>query len=383
MTIDTTGSQIIEPNPNCDCGLTYGCSKCRPIYTQPLNKNMNFINFKQEYSDHKQEIDEAVLNVLASGCYIGGQEVELFEKELAKYHNVKYAISCASGTDALFLSLKALGIGKGDEVITTPFTFVATAGAIVNVGATPIFVDINTDDFNINADLIEEKITSKTKAILPVHLFGKPAEMKKIMELAKKYHLFVIEDTAQATGIKPSGDCSCLSFYPTKNLAGMGDGGAILTNNEELAKKIKILKDHGIGKTYVSEIVGVNSRLDAFNAVVLRIRLKYIDEILKRRKENARYYCEQLEIEFFEDSTYNQFTVRIKDRNNTKFDFPTKVYYPVPLHLQPAFEYLGYKDESLPESTKASNEVISLPLLISREEQDEVITKIKTCLLNM
>jgi dTDP-4-amino-4,6-dideoxygalactose transaminase len=344
---------------------------------------MEFINLKKEYEFLENQIDDAVLNVLASGNYIGGKEVELFEKELAEYHNIKYAISCANGTDALFLSLKALGIGEGDEVITTPFTFIATAGAIVNVGAKPVFVDINYDDFNINIDLIEEKITSRTKAIIPVHLFGKQVEMNKLMELAKKHSIYIVEDAAQSFGLQYQGTCSCLSFYPTKNLAGMGDGGAILTNNKELNDKIRMLKNHGIGETYVSEVIGINSRLDSIQAAILRVRLKYLDKSLKIRKENAKYYCEQLGIEFFEDSTYNQFTVRIQNREYQYFDFPTKIYYPVPLHLQPAFKYLGYKEGDFPESEKSSKEVISLPLLISREEQDEVIKKIKPCLQNM
>lgn len=344
---------------------------------------MQFIDLKKEYENLENQIDDAVFNVLCSGNYIGGQEVELFEKELAEYHNVKYAIGVNSGTDALFLSLKALGIGEGDEVITTPFTFIATAGSIVNVGARPVFVDINPEDFNINVNLIEEKITFKTKAIIPVHLFGKQVEMNKIIELAKKYSLYVIDDAAQSFGIQYQGVCSCLSFYPTKNLAGMGDGGAILTNDKELNDRIRMLKNHGIGETYVSEVVGINSRLDSIQAAILRIRLRYLDKNLKIRKENAKYYCEQLGIRFFEDSTYNQFTLRIQNRDFTYFDFPTKIYYPVPLHLHPAFKYLGYKEGDFPESEKASKEVISLPLLISREEQDEVIKKIKPCLQNM
>ena len=351
---------------------------------------MQFINPKQEYLDHKDEIDEAVLNVLASGSYIGGQEVELFEKELAEYHNVKYAISCASGTDALFLSLKALGIKEGDEVITTPFTFVATAGAIVNNGAKPVFVDINYNDFNINVDLIEEKITSKTKAILPVHLFGNFVNMNKIRDLANQYHFLIIEDVAQATGTKyidkkagSIGKLGCLSFYPTKNLAGIGDGGAILTDDKELDDNIRKIKNHGINNVYVSDVIGINSRLDSIQAAVLRIKLKYLDENLRKRQENAKYYCEQLGLKFFENSTYNQFTVRVQHRDFINFDFPTKVYYPVPLHLQPAFEYLGYEIGSFPKAEKASKEVISLPLFISREEQNQVINKIKTCLQNM
>ena len=344
---------------------------------------MQFIDTKKEYLEHEEEINKAVLNVLASGNYIGDKEVELFEKELAEYSKVDYAISCANGTDAIFLSLKALEIGAGDEVITTPFTFIATAGAIVNAGAKPVFVDIDEYDFNIDAYSIENKMNPNVNAILPVNLFGKPSNMEKMIQLSKMYELFIIEDTAQATGIKHNGDCSCLSFYPTKNLAGMGDGGAILTNNKDLNDKIRMLKNHGIGNTYISEVIGVNSRLDAIQAAILRIKLKYLDESLNKRKENAKYYCEQLGIRFFDDSTYNQFTVRVKDRDSIKFDFPTKVYYPVPLHLQPAFEYLGYKEGDFPVAEKISKEVISLPLLVNRNEQNEIIKNIKPWLQNM
>lgn len=345
---------------------------------------MKFLDLKQEDSEIKEEINKAIQKVLDSGYFIGGEEVAKLEQEIAKYCGVKFAISTNSGTDALYLSLKALGIGKGDEVITTPFTFVATVGTIVNVGARPVFVDINSDDFNINQFLIEEKITKKTKAIIPVHLFGKPAEMKGIMEIAKKHNLFVIEDAAQALGsecdgkkVGSIGNIGCLSFYPTKNLGAYGDAGMILTNSEKFNTILRVLKNHGINNIpYFSEMIGINSRLDTFQAAILRVKLNFLDGWIYKRKENAEYYCQNLKMYYWPDSSYNQFTIRVKD-NRVKLNFPTMIYYPIPLHLQFAFKFLNYNVGDFPKAEKASREVISLPLLISRKEQDEVIKKIK------
>jgi len=347
---------------------------------------MEYLNLKSEYNDIKIEMDEAIHKVLDSGCFVGGEEVDKFEKEVATYCKTKYAISLSSGTDALFLSLIAIDV-RGKEVITTPFTFVATAGAIVRAGGIPVFVDINENDFNIDTDKIEEKITQNTKAILPVHLFGKPCNMSKIMRLAKKYSIYVVEDAAQAFGSKnydgkkigSVGTIGAFSFYPTKNLACYGDGGMVVTNNKDLADKILLLKNHGSSpkSRYNSITVGTNSRLDSIQAAILRIKLKHLKKQIDRRRENAKYYSVYLNQLFFAKSSYNQYTIRIKNRKKLRVNFPYQIYYPKPIYLMKAFEYLGYEKGDFPVTEKASEEVISLPLLITREKQDYVVRQLR------
>jgi dTDP-4-amino-4,6-dideoxygalactose transaminase len=363
---------------------------------------MKFLDLQSQYQSIKGEIDEAIQKVLNKGVFIGGEEVKKLEKDIADFCNVKYAIGVNSGTDALFLALKALGIGEGDEVITTPFTFIATAEVIVNLGAKPVFVDINPKTFNIDVDKIEEKITSKTKVILPVHLFGQSAEMDKIMELAEKYNLKVIEDAAQAIGAKYKekriggiGDIGCFSFYPTKNLGAYGDGGMIVTDNEEIYSKIKLLKNHGSSKKdkYLNLVSGYNSRLDTIQAAILNVKFKYLEEWTEQRIKNAEYYNEQLKdvegittpyCESYNYHVYNQYVIRGEKRDELKDylknnDIPTEIYYSLPLHLQPAFEFLSYKKGDLIESEKASREVLSLPIYseLKREYQNLIIKKIK------
>jgi len=345
---------------------------------------MEFLNLKEEYSDLKEEIDASVSRVLESGCFIGGEEVEKLENELSVYLGVKYVVTVNSGTDALILALKSIDV-RDYEVITTPFTFMATANAIVLAGGKPVFADINENDFNINVDKIKEKITDKTKVILPVHLFGNPCNMEEINKLSDK-NLKIVEDCAQAFGTKALDkkvenkvdNVKCFSFYPTKNLGCYGDGGAIATNSDELYNKIKLLKNHGASDKdrYNSQIIGTNSRLDSIQASILRIKLKYVDRLIEKRRENAKYYCDNLKQEFFPESTYNQYTIRIKDRDKLKVDFPYQIYYPKPLHLMKAFG-LEYKNGNFPVSEKASKEVISLPLLINRKQQDYVIRQIQ------
>jgi len=346
---------------------------------------MEFYNLTKEYNEIKDEINQAIQNVLNSGQFIGGKEVEYLEKEIANYCGVKYAISVNSGTDALLLSLEAIDI-KGKEVITTPFTFIATVGAIIRAGGIPVFVDINEDNFNIDVSKIKKVITQNTKAILPVHLFGNICQMKKIIRLAKDYGLVVIEDAAQAFGsdydkkkIGSFGHLTCFSFYPTKNLGGYGDGGMIVTNNKEFAYKIKLLKNHGSlpQSKYNSIIIGTNSRLDAIQASILRVKLKYVDKQIETRRKNAKYYSEKLNQPYFKNSSYNQYTIRIKNRNKVKLNFPYQIYYPKPLHLLKALEYLGYEKGNFPIAEKVAKEVISLPLLVSKEEQDYVIKQLK------
>jgi dTDP-4-amino-4,6-dideoxygalactose transaminase len=362
---------------------------------------MKFLDLQSQYQSIKGEIDEAIQKVLNKGVFIGGEEVKKLEKDIADFCNVKYGIGVNSGTDALFLALKALGVGEGDEVITTPFTFIATAEVIVNLGAKPVFVDINPKTFNIDVNKIEEKITDKTKVILPVHLFGQSAEMDKIMELADKYNLKVVEDAAQAIGAKYKdkrvggiGDIGCFSFYPTKNLGAYGDGGMIVTDNEEIYSKIKLLKNHGSSKEdkYLNLVSGYNSRLDTIQAAILNVKFKYLEEWTEQRIKNAEHYNEQFKnIDGiitpyrgpYNYHVYNQYVIRAERRDELKKylekeGLPTKVYYSLPLHLQPAFDFLGYGEGDLIKSEKASREVLSLPIGgLEDKDQDLIIKKIK------
>ncbi len=368
---------------------------------------MQFLDLKTQYKSIKKEIDSAIKRVLDNGAFVGGEEVKNFEQEFAKFCKVKYAISVNSGTDALFLSLKALGIKEGDEVITTPFTFIATAEVIVNCGAKPVFVDIKPDDFNIDTSKIEEKITKRTRAIIPVHLFGQMADMREIIKIAKKYNLYVIEDAAQAVGarIKVSenkwekagvlGDTGCFSFFPSKNLGAYGDGGMIVTNNEKIAEKLRLLKNHGSSpkEKYLNLILGTNTRLDAIQAAILRVKIKYLSRWSKERLGRAKYYNKNLrnvgdivtpQIGSGKTHIFHQYTIRTKSRDElrkylSENGIPTMIYYPIPLHLQPAFKYLGHKKGDFPESEKAADEVLSLPIYpeISKKEQDFIIEKIR------
>jgi len=361
---------------------------------------MQFLDLKAQYKSIKKEIDQSIKNVLDNCNFILGPEVEKLEKNVAKYCGTKYGIALNSGTDALLLSLKGLGIGPGDEVIVPSFTFIATPETIVNVGAKPIFIDINPETFNLDVNKIEELITKKTKAIIPVHLFGQPAEMDKIMKIAKKYKLKVIEDAAQAIGAKYKnkkmcsiGDCGCLSFFPSKNLGGYGDGGMVVTNNKNLAKKITLLRAHGSTKKYHYQIIGTSSRLDALQSAVLSVKLKHLSKWAKARQKNADYYNQQFKnIKEIETpkildnciSVFNQYTIRAKNRNQLQKylkqnNIPTQIYYPHPLHLQPVFKYLKYKKGDLLETEKACQEVLSLPIYpeIPSKDQDYIIKKIK------
>lgn len=382
---------------------------------------MQFLDLNKQYKSIKKEIDIAIKRVLDSSVFIGGQEVENFEDEMAKFCGAKYAIGVNSGTDALYLSLKALGVEQGDEVITTPFTFIATAEVIANCGARPVFADIDPKTFNIDVSKIEEKITKKTKAIIPVHLFGQMADMNTIMRIAGKYKLYVVEDAAQsigaeikskacsreASGIKNKkskifkagsiGDCGCFSFFPSKNLGAYGDGGMIITNNRKLADKIRLLKNHGSSprEKYKNIVLGTNSRLDSIQAVILRVKLKYLDEWSKERRKKADYYTKNLSelkniaVPFIEKNRthiFHQYTIRVKNGKRDKLksfldkkDIPSMVYYPLSLHIQPAFKYLGYEKDDFFETEKAAKEVLSLPIYaeIEKKEQNAVVGEIK------
>ena len=368
-------------------------------------KKISIIDLASGYQTIKDEIEKAVLNVLASGSYILGPNVMLFEEELSKYIGAEYVISCANGTDSLILSLMALDIKPGDEVITVAHSFFATSEAIALVGAKPVFVDIQENDFNIDPNKIEKLITKNTKAIIPVHLYGQPCDILKVVDIAKKHNLVVIEDCAQAAGAKLNGknvgtfgDIGTISFFPTKNLGAFGDGGAIITNNEVLAKRIKQLRFHGSSKRYVHEYIGLNSRLDEIQAAVLRVKLKYLNEWNLKRQQAADYYNNLLKgingvvipsVKPASHHIFHQYTVRLQKRDLVydklrELEIETIIYYPIPIHLQKAFDYLNYKSGSLPITEKICNEILSLPIYpeIKPEIQEYVVGQIKSILEN-
>lgn len=362
-----------------------------------------------QYFSIKEEIDSACQRVIESGRYILGPEVEAFEAEIAAYCGTQFAIGVASGTDALVLSLLACGIKPGDEVITTPFTFIATAEAITHCGARPVFADIDPRTFNIDPDRIESAISSKTRAIIPVHLFGQPAEMEPILNLGGKYNLQIIEDCAQAFGaeyegqkVGSIGDAGCFSFFPAKNLGAYGDGGAVVSSNPQIAEKIRMLRQHGAKKTYYHILPGFNSRLDAIQAAILRVKLKYLDRWNNLRRQKALLYnrllgdIDGIELPYFavyNTTSANYYTIRLHDHNIDRSELrthlyskgiDTAIYYPQCLHLQEAYKTLGYKYGDFPQSELAQEQVLSLPLFpeISNEQIREVVRGLKQFLRN-
>ncbi len=358
---------------------------------------LQMVDLLTQYESIKDEIDNAVLSVIRSGQYILGSEVKQLEDEIAKYLNCKHAVGCASGTDALQISLMALNIGPGDEVITTAFTFVATAETIALLGAKPVYVDIRETDCNIDPEKIEEAITDKTKAIIPVHLYGHPAPMDEIMTIAKKHNIPVIEDTAQAIGagyngvkVGTIGAFGCISFFPSKNLGAYGDGGMITTNDDELAEKVRMITNHGSRQRYYHSEIGVNSRLDTIQAAILLIKLRYLDRWNENRRAAAARYSDLLNglpvttpIELRGNyHIYHQYTIRCEKRDGLSEHLKTKniphaIYYPIPLHLQEAYTYLGYTNGALPVTEKLTDEVLSLPMHPElTEEQQMYITDV-------
>jgi len=358
------------------------------------------LNLRAQYKSIKGEIDAAVQTILDTQSFVLGREMEELERRIAEYCGTKFAVGCASGTDALFLSVKALGIGAGDEVITTPFTFIATAGAIYNTGARPVFADIDPKTYNIDPAKIEAKITKKTKAIMPVHLYGLMADMDPINATAKKRGLKVIEDNAQAIGATYKGkvagslsDAGCISFFPGKNLGAYGDAGMVVTDDEKLTQKIKIIRVHGSTSKYVHETVGYNSRLDNLQAAILLIKLKYLDGWTKKRQENAAYYNAQLKglpiltpyVPEHCSHVYHQYTIRVQRDRNRLMEFlidngvEARIYYPIPLHLQECFKPLGYKQGDLPETEKAMDEAVSIPIdaELTGEQKEYIVAKVK------
>ncbi|MFQ6067774.1 MAG: DegT/DnrJ/EryC1/StrS family aminotransferase [bacterium] len=373
-----------------------------------LRKRMKvyWLDLKSQYQTIEEEVNRVVEEVLESGHYILGPNVRTLEEEIADYCEVKYAIGVASGTDALRLSLLSLGVGEGDEVIVTPFTFIATAEVITQVGARPIFVDIEEKTFNLDPAKIEPALTPRTKAIMPVHLYGQAVDMGKIMSIAKENHLKVIEDVAQAFGAEyhgrsgrprklgSIGDIGCLSFFPTKNLGAYGDGGMVLTSDHKVARKIRMLRVHGLDSNYGHSLLGYNSRLDELQAAILRVKLRYVDKWMKMRCQNASLYNKLFssckipvttpsEVPYARHS-FCVYTVRMPRRDELrdylkKKGIETKVYYRLPLHLEKAYRSLGYNQGDLPIAEKTSKEVLSLPIYpeLSKAQIELVVKEIK------
>jgi dTDP-4-amino-4,6-dideoxygalactose transaminase len=353
------------------------------------------LDLKTQYLSIKTEIDAAIQEVLDSSRFVLGPAVSDLEARVAEYCECPHAVGVASGTDALRLSLAALDVGPGDEVITTPFTFIATANTISHCGATPVFVDIDPRTFNLDAAAVKSAITPRTKAIVPVHLYGHPADMDAIMGLALEHDLRVIEDAAQAIGARFKGkrvgsfaDMGCLSFYPTKNLGGYGDGGMVVTNDAELARKVNVLRRQGSATKYVADLLGFNSRLDSLQAAILGVKLDHLDEWNKARRGIAAWYGELLDglpvrtpyVSPDVEHVYHQYTIRTERRDALREHLSgqgigSMLYYPVPIHLQPLYSSLGYEPGSLPESERAAAEVLSLPIYPELgEDQVEQVT---------
>lgn len=359
-----------------------------------------FLDLRAQFQGIREELLTAVTRVLESQHFILGPEVEALEEELAEYVGTKFAIGCASGSDALLLAQMAIGLEPGDEIITSPFTFGATAGSIARLKAKPVFVDVRPDTFNIDERQLEAAITSRTRAIMPVHLFGGPANMDVILEIAHRRGLAVIEDAAQAIGAKWNGKrvgslgtCGCFSFFPSKNLGGAGDGGMITTNDPQIAQRLRMLRVHGTRKKYRYDSVGMNSRLDALQAAILRVKLRYLEEWTDSRRKNARTYRELFAEYDFRFQlpeapnqslhVYNQYSIRVPRRDELQAylrgrGISTEVYYPSPLHLEPAFSDLGYREGRFPIAEDICRDVLSLPVYpeLMPEHQRAIVTSI-------
>jgi dTDP-4-amino-4,6-dideoxygalactose transaminase len=358
-----------------------------------------FVDLKVQYHSIKPEIDQAVLSVLESSQFVLGSEVAAFEKDFAQYCQRDFALGVNSGTSALHLALLAAGVGPGDEVITVSFTFVATVAAICYTGATPVFVDIQPDSFTMDPAKVEAAITAKTKAIIPVHLYGQMADMDPILEIARKHNLVVIEDAAQAHGAEYKGqragslgDMGCYSFYPGKNLGAYGEGGAIVTNNAEYTRKIKMLRDWGAEKKYQHVLKGFNYRMEGMQGAILRIKLGHLEEWTEQRRANAGMYQDELKgakVAIPKEMTgmrhvYHVFAVRSQNREGLQQQLQndgiqTGIHYPIPVHLLPAYSDLGYTRGDFPQSEKAADEVLSLPMFaeLSADCIKQVATAIK------
>ena len=351
---------------------------------------INMADLKKQHEKIRSEIDAVIKEVIDNSQFIMGQKVSDFEEQFAEFAGAKYSIGMASGTAALHSALIALDIGRDDEVITVPFTFAATIETIYPTGAKPVLVDIEEESFNIDPSLIEEKITNKTKAIMPVHLYGQMADMNPIMEIAEKHGLYVIEDAAQAHGATyfdkqagTMGDIGTFSFYPGKNLGAMGDAGACVTNNMELNQKLRLISNHGQDTKYEHKIVGYNYRLDSIQAAILSVKLKYLSEWTARIRDIASHFNEKLAVTGLKlpseangrKHAWHQYVIRTSKRDElakalADSEIATAIHYPIPLHLQPSFQYLGYKNGDFPVSEKCSGEVLSLPLYPELSDDD-------------
>lgn len=358
---------------------------------------IDFANLQIQYQTYKSQIDHNIQNILNKSNYILGEEVRILEQELQNFAGAKYAITCSSGTDALLLALMAIEIQPGDEVITTPFTWISTGEMIALMKAKPVFVDIEADTYNLDAESIERAITKNTKAIMPVSLYGQPADMNVIQEIAKKHNLKVIIDGAQSFGSTYNnttdsnlGDISTTSFFPSKPLGCYGDGGAVFTNNEEYANKIKLLRVHGQNKRYHHKFLGIGGRLDTIQAAILLAKLPNFKNELKERERVANRYNASLSKKFQtpiikknRSSAWAQYTFRSNQRDKFQLKLmesgiPTSIFYPIPLHLQECFKYLNYKQNDFSISEKASKEVISIPMnpFLKNEQIDYILSKI-------
>jgi len=377
-------------------------TQTEPAVLPKVPSQFPFLDLQAQFKAIREEVLTAIARTMDSQRFILGPEVEHLESEIAAYVGCRFAIACASGSDALLLALMALGVGYGDEVITTPFTFVATAGSIARLGAKPVFVDIDPATYNLDPEKLEAAITSRTRAILPIHLYGLPADMNSILEIAGRHQLPVIEDAAQALGAGSNGTkvgnlgtIGCFSFFPSKNLGCAGDGGMLTTNSADLAERLRSLRVHGSRRKYHCEILGINSRLDALQAAILRVKLKYFEAWTEARHEHAEQYrilfgaaglTKQVLPPVQPSGTrhvYNQFVIRALSRDPLRrhlasVGVPTEIYYPEPLHLQPAFAYLGYGAGRFPASEEASREVLALPIYpeLTEEQQDMVVSSI-------
>jgi dTDP-4-amino-4,6-dideoxygalactose transaminase len=374
------------------------------------------LDLGRQYQALQSELNTAVLSVLASGQYIGGPVVAQFEQGFADYIEAPYCISCNSGTDALYLALRAFEIGPGDEVITSPFSFIATAEVISMVGATPVFVDIVPESFNLDSQQVDRAVTPRTRAVIPVHLFGRPAQMDEILAITQRHGLPVIEDCAQATGagwphngtvqkVGSIGEIGCFSFYPSKNLGGCGDGGAVTTRSAELAEKMRIVRDHGRRGGYIHEAVGINSRLDSIQAAILNVKLRYLEQWNQQRQAVAQRYAQLLDNipgitlpQSSPHSVWNQYTIRVNHEGGLSEPSPLRdhvrtalleqgiqsmVYYPLPLHRQSVYASLGYHLGQLPEVDQAALEVLSLPMFpeLTEQEQEQIRDGLKDALI--
>lgn len=365
--------------------------------------NISFLDLHRQYSQIKLEIDEAIKKVVNQQYFILGEELNLFEKEFSAYLGSNYVVGVGSGTDAIILALRALGIHKGDEVITQPNSFIATTLAITELGATPVFVDINPETYQIDVDKIESKITKRTKVILPVHLYGAPCEISQIMNIAKKHNLFVIEDSCQSHGSTfdgkmtgTFGDIGTFSFYPGKNLGAYGDGGALCTDNKAIYEKLIKLRNYGQTKKYHHESIGLNSRLDELQASILRVKLKHLNHWNKIRNNIAQEYVEGLiniktqKIVHNSISNYHIFVIEVENRNKmiedlTHCGIQTLIHYPCPIHLQKCYSYLGYKINSFPITELAAKRIISIPIYseLTNLEVQHIISTVNRCYNNL